>query len=354
MVASRQCWASTRLDTRTAPCYGRIANQQCIDFKALLVGHGQFRPTGDRDRCKGAETVYKATVPLDEEDGLTSNNSLLSFEPQNMANSSASLAGKTALITGASRGIGAAIAIQFANKGITSVAVTYASSPDAAEVVLAKCRELGVKKTVAVKADLLDPQIGPNLIPKVLTGLGTNTIDILVNNAAVVDFSIFQPFEDITLDAFSKQMNGNVYGMISVTRAVFPHLPPKGGRVINISSIRSKTANTNPMMIYGAAKAAVDSVTKSLALTYGISTGATFNSVSVGGTMTDATKAAIELIGPAVEEQNISDVTTEKRMGLPEDVAYVVGFLASEEGRWINGANIAANGGNRDLLGLQG
>jgi 3-oxoacyl-[acyl-carrier protein] reductase len=268
--------------------------------------------------------------------------------------SSSSLAGKTALITGGSRGIGASIAIQFAKKGIAGVAVTYATSRNAAEEVLAACRKIGVKNTLAVQADLLDPQIGPNVVAKVLAGLETQTLDILVNNAAVVDFSLAEPFEAITLNAFSKAMQGHVFGMISVTRAVLPHFPPRGGRVINISSIRSKTANADPMMVYGATKAAVDSITRSLALKYGIETGATFNSISVGATMTDAIKKAIDHMGPVVQEMGIADYTTEKRMGLPEDIAFVVGFLASEEGRWINGAHVAANGGNRELLALQG
>jgi 3-oxoacyl-[acyl-carrier protein] reductase len=266
----------------------------------------------------------------------------------------ASLAGKTALITGGSRGIGAGIAFQFAKKGITGIAVTYANSPEAAEETLATCRKLGVQKTVAIHGDLLDAEIGPNLIPKVLAGLDTNTLDIVVNNAAVVDLTLMEPFEGITLDAFSKAMQGHVFGMISIIRAALPHLPPRGGRVINISSVRSKTANDDPMMIYGATKAAVDSITRSLALVYGIKTGATFNSVSVGSTLTDAMKKVIDMVGPVVEQEGISHYTTEKRMGLPEDVAFVVGFLASEEGRWINGSHVAANGGSRDLLALQG
>src|ERR1700761_4932185 len=115
-----------------------------------------------------------------------------------------SLAGKTALITGGSRGIGAGIAFQFAKKGITGVAVTYANSAQAAEEVLAKCRALGVQRTVAIHADLLDAQVGPTVIPQVLAGLEAKTLDIVVNNAAVVDFTLMEPFEGITLNAFSK------------------------------------------------------------------------------------------------------------------------------------------------------
>lgn len=265
-----------------------------------------------------------------------------------------SLAGKTALITGGSRGIGEAIAIQFAKKGITGVAVTYANSASAAEGVLAKLRELGVKKTLAIHADLLDPEIGSNVIPKVLEGLETKTLDIVVNNAAVVDFTLMEPFELITLKNFSKGMQGMVFGMISIIQATLPYLPPRGGRIINISSITSKQANPDPMMVYGATKAAVDSLTRSLAVAYGVKTGATFNSLNVGATATEAFNKASDLMGPVLQEMEIARFSAEKRMGLPEDIAFIAGFLASEEGRWINGASVAANGGNRELIGLQG
>ena len=272
----------------------------------------------------------------------------------NSSSSPSSLAGKSALITGGSRGIGAAIALQFAKKGITSLAVTYANSEEAANSVLAECRALGVAKTVAVHANLLDTEIGRNLIPKILAGLETKTLDIIVNNAFMADFAVMQPFESITLDGFSKQMNANVFGMISVTQAALPHFPATGGRVINTSSVASKIGNTDPVIVYGASKAAVDSITRSLAVVYGANTGVTFNSVSVGATLTDATKKVVEAGGQQIIDDNVADISAAKRMGLPEDIAFVFGFLASEEGRWINGASIPANGGAKSMLALQG
>ena len=273
----------------------------------------------------------------------------------NSSSSPSSLAGKSALVTGGSRGIGAAIAVQFAKKGIIALAVTYANSKEAAETVLKECRAFGVAKTVAVHASLLDPEIGANLIPKVLAGLETKTLDIVVNNAFVSDFANLQPFESITLDAFSKQMNGNVFGMISVVQAALPHLPSKGGRIINTSSMASKIGNSDPVVVYGAAKAAVDSVTRSLAVIYGAKTGATFNSVSVGATLTDATKAmAMSEGGQGIVDDIVAEVSAEKRMALPEDIAMIFGFLASEESRWINGACVPANGGAKSMLALQG
>ena len=272
----------------------------------------------------------------------------------NSSSPTSSLAGKSALVTGGSRGIGAAIALQFAKKGISGLAVTYANSKEAADAVLAECHTLGVANTVAVHADLLDPNIGADLIHTVLAGLQTKTLDIVVNNAFLSNFETMQPFENITLDGFSQQMNGNVFGMISIIQAALPHLPAKGGRIINTSSIASKIGNTDPTIVYGASKAAVDSITRSLAIVYGAKTGATFNSVSVGATLTDATKKVVDAGGPQIVDDIVADVTAEKRMALPEDVAFVFGFLASEEGRWINGANVAANGGTRSMLALQG
>ena len=222
---------------------------------------------------------------------------------------------------------------------------------------MVECRSLGVAKTMAIQADLLDPQVGPKLVRQVLDGLGATNIDILVNNAVLTSMSMLEPFEEMTAEGFGKIMQGNVFGTMSITNAVLPHLPAKGGRVINISSVASKIANMDPLMGYGASKAAVDSFTRSLAAAYGVKTRATFNSVSVAATETDAFRASLELFGqsvPNIEELMISGHTAEKRVAQPEDVAFIVGFLASEESRWINGAQIPANGGHMLALALQG
>jgi 3-oxoacyl-[acyl-carrier protein] reductase len=212
-----------------------------------------------------------------------------------------------------------------------------------------------VTKTVAVQATLDDPaELGSCLIPKALAGLDAKVLDIIVNNAFVSDLTTWETFETISLDGFSKMMNGNVFGMISVVQAAMPHFPPQGGRVINISSVASKIGNDNPSIVYGASKAAIDSITRSLAVTYAAKTGATFNSVSVGATLTDGIKTYIETAGQQALDRHVESITAEKRIGLPEDVAFAVGFLASEEGRWLNGANIAANGGMKELIALQG
>ncbi|OAG37318.1 hypothetical protein AYO21_08503 [Fonsecaea monophora] len=274
----------------------------------------------------------------------------------NSASDPSSLHGKTALVTGGSRGIGAGIALQFVRKGVAAIAITYATNLKAAEETLSQCRSISPNlKTAAIQADVLDPCVGPKLIPKVLEGLGTDKIDIVVNNAALVnDLSLMQPFADITADVFGKTMQGNVFGAMSIINSALPHFPPKGGRVINISSIASKMANSDPLLTYGASKAALDSITRSLASFLSVKTGATFNSVSVGPTSTDPVKAVAQEFGEAFVEDATKLFTVERRLAEPDDIAFVVGFLASDEARWINGSHIAANGGNKELLALQG
>ncbi|OCT45140.1 Versicolorin reductase 1 [Cladophialophora carrionii] len=269
--------------------------------------------------------------------------------------SASSLHGKVALVTGGSQGIGAATAMQFVRKGLAALAITYVQNSKAAEKTISECLAISPSlKTVAIQADILDPSIGPNLISKTLQGLGTERIDIVVNNAAVLDMGLLQPFTGTTLETFNKMMQGNVFAPMSIINAALPYLPPKGGRIVNISSIAAQQPNIDPVLTYGASKAALESITRSLALIMGIKTGATFNSVSVGPTRSGATLAATELFGQPMIDAAVEPTTAEKRMGVPEDIAFVVGFLASEEARWINGQLIPANGGYKDLLAAQG
>ncbi|KAH6980678.1 hypothetical protein BKA56DRAFT_643965 [Ilyonectria sp. MPI-CAGE-AT-0026] len=234
-----------------------------------------------------------------------------------------SLASKTAIVTGGSRGIGRAIAIHFARKGLEKIAITYASNSEAAQVTLDECRRLG-------------------------------TIDILVNNAVLIDMKLYQPVDETTADIFSQLMHGNVYSAMAVTTECMAHFPPKGGRVINISSAAAKMGNPSPTFVYGATKAALESITRSFAREFGVSTGATFTSVSVGTTATEAFEAAKESVPEEYLNAQINEATAARRIGTPEDIAYVVGFLASEEARWVNGASVSANGGMKEVLAALG
>ncbi|KAL5592988.1 hypothetical protein FOBRF1_012090 [Fusarium oxysporum] len=263
-----------------------------------------------------------------------------------------SLAGRTAIVTGGSRGIGQAIAIHLARKGISKLAITYASNVKAAEATLEQLRGLSVKDVVAIQADALDPEFASKVISEALNKLGTKVIDILVNNAVLADPAKVLPVKDTTLENFLEIMHGNVYAPLSLTTRVLPHLPEYGGRVINISSVLAYQGNSDTTMTYGASKATLQAYTRSFADSFGKTTRATFNSVIVGLTATDSIKASkeMDLMPPGYFDAQIRDTTAADRIGVPDDIAYIVGFLSSEEGRWVNGAAISANGGNKLVM----
>lgn len=265
-----------------------------------------------------------------------------------------SLSGKTAVVTGASRGIGKAIAIHLARKGLANIAITYAVNKSAADETIEACRAMGVQNAFSVKADALDPDVWPKLIKDSLVALGVDTIDILVNNAIMSDASAYFSTSDLTPERFSSVMLANVYAPLATTIAFMEHAAPKsGGRVINISSVASKAGNPDRTMTYGASKAALDSFTRSFADQFASARGITFNSVIVGPTATDALQSALAVV-PQAKEHFIEATSAAPRFGEPEDIAYIVGFLASEEGRWVNGAAVSANGGFRSTLAALG
>ncbi|KAK1689667.1 3-oxoacyl-reductase [Colletotrichum godetiae] len=252
-----------------------------------------------------------------------------------------------------SRGIGSGIAVHFARKGLENLAITYVANKAAADNTLAKCRELGVRNAVAIKADSTDPTIAPKIIKDALSALKVTTIDILVNNAILSDISNTSDVKTLQAKDFNDIMVANVYTPVSLTTAFMEHVPKYGARVINISSIAGKMGNPSPIMTYGATKAALDSFTRSFADTFASEKGMTFNSVAVGPTETDALAKARETHPEFIEKQT-EYITVGPRLGNTDDIAYIVGFLASEEGRWVNGAAVSANGGHRQTLALFG
>lgn len=264
------------------------------------------------------------------------------------------LTGKTAVVTGGSRGIGRAIAIHFAKKGLRKLAITYVSNKTEAEVTLKQCRSFGVEQAIALQADILDPGMGPRVMKEALDGLNTSTIDILVNNAVINDVKKIVPVAETTVEIFDDMMRGNVFAPMSLTVAFMAHAPKHGGRVINISSIAGKLGNNDPIITYGASKAALESFTRSFAESFASEKGITFNSVSVGATATDALEAAKASMPAGIIEKMMADTSAAPRVGEAEDIAYIVGFLASEEARWINGAAVSANGGQRLMLAALG
>jgi 3-oxoacyl-[acyl-carrier protein] reductase len=167
-----------------------------------------------------------------------------------------SLQGKVALVTGASKGIGAAIARELAVRG-AAVAVNYSSSRAAAEKLVAEIKAAG-GKAVAIQANVADPASITPLVDAVATQLGP--IDVLVNNAGIYEFA---PLEAVTPEHFHKQFNTNVLGLLLVTQAAVARFNPAGGSIVNISSVGAGGGATGS--VYGATKGAVDTITRALA-----------------------------------------------------------------------------------------
>lgn len=264
----------------------------------------------------------------------------------------APLAGKTALITGGSRGIGAGIAVDFARKGCVGIAITYASNKTAAESTAAAIRAVnsGITTTI-IQADLLSPTFGQDVVTAALAGLQTQRLDIVVANAAVAEPPYLQPVATASKENFEAFMTANVWSTLQLTLSALPHLPT-GGRVVILSSATSKRANLDPVILYGCSKAALDSLTRSLALQFAAARKITINAVHVGPTATDALSGAFDALPKSVRDGIVARPSAEKRLGEVRDIVGIVSFLASDDARWINGNLVPANGGA--MLELQG
>ena len=245
------------------------------------------------------------------------------------------LQGKVALVTGASKGIGASIALELAAQG-ASVAVNYSGSKAGADKVVADIKKAG-GKAIAVQANVADPDsIGP-LIESVSRQLGP--ISILVNNAGIYDFA---PIEAVTPDHFHKQFNVNVLGLLLTTQTALKHFDPKGGSVINVGSVAA--AGVPSASVYSATKGAVDSITVALAGELGPRK-IRVNSLNPGMIETEGVHAA-GFIGSDFQK-DIESKTPLGRIGQPGDIATIAAFLASDDSYWVNGQAIKASGGAR-------
>ncbi|MGA3049429.1 MAG: glucose 1-dehydrogenase [Terracidiphilus sp.] len=244
------------------------------------------------------------------------------------------LQGKIALVTGASKGIGAAIARELAVRG-AAVAVNYSGSKAAAEKLVADIKSAG-GKAIAVQANVADPAAIQPLIDTVVTQLGA--IDILVNNAGIYEFG---PLEAITPEHFHKQFNLNVLGLLLVTQAAVPRFNPEGGSIINIGSVVGRMAFPNAA-VYSATKGAVDSVTVSLSKELGPKK-IRVNALNPGLVETEGVHAA-GFIGTDFEK-NAAAETPLGRIGQPGDIATAAAFLASTDSGWLSGQTIYASGG---------
>jgi 3-oxoacyl-[acyl-carrier protein] reductase len=245
------------------------------------------------------------------------------------------LEGKVALVTGASKGIGAAIARELAERG-AAVAVNYSGSKAAAEKIVADIKAAG-GKAIAVQANVADPDQVGSLIKTVAEMLGP--IDVLVNNAGVYEFG---PLEAITPEHFNKMFNLNVLGLLLTTKEAVAQFSPNGGSVINISSVAADGIGGGA--VYSATKGAVDSVSQALAQELGPKK-IRVNSVNPGMILTEGVQAA-GFVGSDFEKEAVKR-TPLGRIGQPQDIASIAAFLASDESVWVNGQVIYAAGGFR-------
>jgi 3-oxoacyl-[acyl-carrier protein] reductase len=242
---------------------------------------------------------------------------------------------KIAIVTGASKGIGAGIAIALGKAGAT-VVVNYASSKKYADEVVNKIESQG-GKAIALQADMGKSEDVKQLFDKVNLEFGK--VDILVNNAGV---AVFQMIDDLTEEAFHQQFNLNVLGYLLATKQAVKYMM-QGGSIINISSILS----TDPYVassVYSATKGAVDTITLALARELGPRK-IRVNSILPGHTNTPGTKGNFD---GALGEKLIEG-TPLGRFGEPEDIAPLAVFLASQESHWITGESIRASGGVRGV-----
>lgn len=246
------------------------------------------------------------------------------------------LQGKTAVVTGASKGIGAGIAKALAAEG-ASVVVNYASSRDAAARVVAQI-EAGGGRAIAVQGDMARASDVARLFDEARKAFGP--LDVLVNNAGVFQFA---PLEAVTEEEFHREFNTNVLGPILATREAVRHFRSEGGSVINISSITGANPVPNSV-VYSATKSAVDAVTLALARELG-PRNIRVNAIAPGGVDTEGARE-LGVIGSDFEKQMVAH-TPLGRFGRPEDIARVAVFLASADSAWLTGERITASGGLR-------
>jgi 3-oxoacyl-[acyl-carrier protein] reductase len=253
-----------------------------------------------------------------------------------MAANAKKLAGKVAVVTGASKGIGAEIARQLAAEG-AAVVVNYSSSKEGAERVVA---EITAKdgKAVAVQANVAKEADIKRLFAETKKAFGK--LDILVNNAGIYEFA---PLEAVTTEHFRKQFDLNVLGLILSTQEAAKLFPATGGSVINISSVVA-TGRIPNASVYSATKGAVDAVTRSLSAELGPRK-IRVNSINPGMVETDGLHSA----GFAESDfrKQIEATTPLGRIGQPRDIAPAVVYLASDDSSWVTGETLHIAGGTR-------
>lgn len=245
------------------------------------------------------------------------------------------LKGKVAVVTGASKGIGAAIAKALATEG-ASVVVNYASSKQGADAVVAEIEKAG-GKAVAVKGDVSKAAEAKAIVDAAIKHF--ERLDVLVNNSGVYEF---KPLEDITEEHFRQEFDVNVLGLLLTTQAAAKHLG-EGGSIVNIGSLVTRISPP-ASAVYTGTKGAVDAITGVLARELGPRK-IRVNTVSPGMVETEGTHAA-GFIGSEFAA-NAAAQTPLGRIGQPQDIASIVTFLASDDSHWLTGEQLYASGGMR-------
>jgi 3-oxoacyl-[acyl-carrier protein] reductase len=246
------------------------------------------------------------------------------------------LAGKVAIVTGASKGIGADIAKHLAAEG-AAVVVNFASSKEGADRVVDEITKRG-GQAIVVQGDVARKAEVERLFAETKKAFGR--LDILVNNAGVYQFA---PLEEVTENEFHREFNTNVLGLILATQEAAKHFGPDGGSVINISSVAS-SATPPRSVIYTGTKGAVDAITRVLAKELGPRR-IRVNSINPGTVETEGYET-IGMPGSEFEKQAVAQ-TPLGRVGQPRDIAPVAVFLASSDGAWITGETLRVAGGFR-------
>ena len=245
-------------------------------------------------------------------------------------NNGQKLAGKVAVVTGGSRGIGAAIARRLATDG-ASMAITYTKGADAAASVIKEIERAG-GKAIAIQADAADADAVKAAIEKTVATFGR--LDVLVNNAGT---AIPKTFEEATLEEMDRVIDINIRGVFVATHAALKHMPD-GGRIISIGSAVGERVAAPGLVPYAATKGAVKIFTQGLAREVG-SRGITVNNVQPGPIDTDLNPAAGDWAVPQ------KAVTALNRYGHVDEVAAMVAFVAGPEASYVTGANLTVDGG---------
>ncbi len=255
-----------------------------------------------------------------------------------------SMKGQTALVTGASRGLGRAIALRLAREG-AAVGVNYVAREDLAENLASEIRAAG-GRAIAVRADVGDPEQDRKMVDLVTRQLGP--IAILVNNAGTVFRATLESFDPAEMERMRRT---NVDGLIQITRAVAAGMKDRGyGRIVNLTSVAGHGTSLPGSTFYAATKAAVSVLTKRFAMELG-PFGITVNAVAPGFILTDMVK-----VGRSEQEyeqtlERMRNNAMTGRVGAPEDIAHAVAFLAAVESSFVTAQVLTVDGGRMDYIG---